>query len=261
MSWFRVDDHLHAHSKAVRAGTEAMGLWILAGSWSAAEESDGWVPGYMLVRLAGVTADAMAERLTAAGLWERDTVDGVEGFRFHQWDEHQPTREQLEARRAESRERMRRARAVRANTQRSSEPVRTTRPDPTRPTNNTPDAAASEPDGFAEFWSAYPRHTAKANAVKAYAKAVKAATPDAIMHGLANANAVWTVSGTEARFIPHAASWLNAGRWEDEHPTLMADAPTVRVTHRQCGRGDGEAHDRHPWTEGDQPHMCLGWSH
>lgn len=261
MTWFKVDDHLHAHSKAVRAGTEAMGLWVLAGSWSAAEESDGWVPGYMLVRLAGVGADDAADRLVAAGLWEHDHHDGADGYRFHQWDEHQPTRDQLEAKRAQARERMARARggAVRANGTRSD--ANPTRPDPTR--TKTPAAAAADPDpvavAFDGWWAKYPRKTAKPAALKAFRKALQQTGDVApLLAGLESAVCEWQAARTEAQFIPHPATWLNQGRWADEHPTLTPDQPTVRVTARQCA--DTDVHPRHPWTAGEQPHMCLGVS-
>ena len=42
MSWAKVDDRLHAHIKATRAG-EAMALWVLALSWSVAYLTDGLV--------------------------------------------------------------------------------------------------------------------------------------------------------------------------------------------------------------------------
>jgi len=257
MSWFRVDDHLHAHSKAVRAGTEAMGLWILAGSWAAAEESDGWVPAYMLTRLAGVGADELAERLVDARLWERAEHDGDSGYKFHQWDEHQPTRAQLEAKRAQARERMARARggAVRANESRSD--ANPTRPDPT-PTK-TPAAKAADPEGFAEFWQACPRKVGRTAAAKAYAKALQSTDAATLLHGITAAASEWKAGRTEERFIPHPSTWLNHGRWADEHPTLTPDMPTVRVTARQCA--DGNPHSRHPWvTHDEQPHMCLGVS-
>lgn len=265
MSWFRVDDHLHAHSKAVRAGTEAMGLWILAGSWAAAEESDGWVPGYMLARLAGAGADDLAERLVRAGLWEHAERDGDAGYVFHQWEEHQPTRAQLEAKREAARERMRAARSqggkgsgsVRANTEGTAREVRSTRPDPTRP-DNTTTADAADHDGFASWWEGYPRKTGKAAAAKAYAKARKSATADELMAGLVNACAVWTADRTEARFIPHPATWLNQGRWEDEQPCLPGSPELVRpATLRQCD-GTGCPGGRHTWTDARNHYLCQG---
>jgi hypothetical protein len=263
MTWFKVDDHLHSHSKTMKAGTEAMGLWVLAGSWSAAEESDGWIPGYVLTRLVGGNGDELAARLVKAGLWHADERDGEDGYQFHAWGEYQPTRADLEARREAQRERMRRARsqggAVRAHSARSEDAVTPTptRPDPTN--NNTADAAAPEPDTFAAFWAEYPRKIGKAAAVKAYAKATKAADPDTILAGLRNAVAVWKATSTEDRFIPHASTWLNAGRWDDEQPMPGMPPPAAPrpTTLMQCPGEYG--HDRHRWEDKrGTEYACMG---
>ena len=47
MSWFKVDDQLAFNAKVVAAGNEAMGLWVRAGSWSAAQLTDGFIPEHM----------------------------------------------------------------------------------------------------------------------------------------------------------------------------------------------------------------------
>jgi len=68
---------------------------------------------------------------------------------------------------------------------------------------------------FDEFWSLYPRKIAKATARKAWAKL------SAEQHLMA-AKAIqthcdyWRAKETELEFIPHASSWLNQERWEDE---------------------------------------------
>lgn len=160
MTWFRVDDHLHAHPKAMRAGVEAMGLWCLAGSWSGDQLTDGWIPEYAALRLAP-NAEDLAARLVRAGLWLETERDGERGWQFHEWTEQQPTRhhvlgerEKARKRMAEGRERRRQEREVReaataellAKHQSGSADVRAntsgtfdgssaspTRPDPTRP--------------------------------------------------------------------------------------------------------------------------------
>ena len=72
------------------------------------------------------------------------------------------------------------------------------------------------PPGFAEFWSAYPRKTAKTQAAKAFARLA----PDgALLAVLLRAVAAqrtweqWTRDG--GQFVPHASTWLNGRRWED----------------------------------------------
>lgn len=138
MTWFKVDDALATHDKVLMAGNAAMGLWVRAGAWSAQHLTDGFVPAHA-VKLLGNLGQAKA--LVESGLWHK--VDG--GFSFHEWHDYQPTREKVEAERAEARERMRKLRTggkgsaeVRANTsERSAEvrdpSVRDPRPVPSRP--------------------------------------------------------------------------------------------------------------------------------
>jgi hypothetical protein len=88
---------------------------------------------------------------------------------------------------------------------------------PTHPRESTSREARSREDaGFAKFWAAYPRKTAKADARKAFSKAWKTLPPfdeeSVLIGGLERAKAGWT----EAQFIPYAATWLSGERWQDE---------------------------------------------
>lgn len=87
--WFKVDDQLATHPKVVRAGNAAMGLWVRAGSWSARWLTDGYVPADVLATF-GATG-RQAELLDRAGLWVKD----MDGWRFHDWHEFQPTAEDV----------------------------------------------------------------------------------------------------------------------------------------------------------------------
>lgn len=98
--WFRVDDRLHDHRKTRKSGKAAMGVWVLAGSWCMANQTDGFVPADVLTRW-GTPADA--RRLVAAGLWSAAEQGGEAGWQFHDWHEYQPDLETLrQARAAES---------------------------------------------------------------------------------------------------------------------------------------------------------------
>lgn len=74
---------------------------------------------------------------------------------------------------------------------------------------------------FDAFWSLYPRKVAKAAARKAWEKAKCDDFADRVIAGLKRQLPHWT----EARFIPHPASWLNAGRWDDELHVDVRVAP------------------------------------
>lgn len=90
MTWFKVDDSFHSHPKALAAGPAALGLWVVAGSWSGANLTDGFVPDYVLPRLAD-GARELAETLVTCGLWRRARG----GYRFHDWDVYQPSKEEV----------------------------------------------------------------------------------------------------------------------------------------------------------------------
>jgi hypothetical protein len=75
----------------------------------------------------------------------------------------------------------------------------------------------AEPDGFGEFYAAYPRKGARARALKAYKTALKKTTPDTL---LTAAKAYATArKGEDPKFTPEAAPWLNGERWDDPPPT------------------------------------------
>jgi hypothetical protein len=64
---------------------------------------------------------------------------------------------------------------------------------------------------FDSFWAAYPRKVGKDSARKAWTSAVKRAVPADILAGLARQR--WP---DNPQFIPHPATWLNGGRWQDD---------------------------------------------
>lgn len=73
---------------------------------------------------------------------------------------------------------------------------------------------------FADFWAMYPRRVAKRVAEKAWSKltpeeqrAAVIALPDHIRY--------WRQTDRSDELIPHASTWLNQGRWEDELPVVQ----------------------------------------
>lgn len=120
MPYFAVDDKLHSHPKAMRAGANAMGLWVLAGSWSNDQGTDGFVPDYAAARL-DPEYETKAARLVEARLWDVAERGGDKGWQFHQWtgDDSAPkrnyTRAETEQKRREAAERQARSRERRAS--------------------------------------------------------------------------------------------------------------------------------------------------
>lgn len=115
MVWARLCDTLHAHMKTRRAGLEAMGLWAVSMSWSSQQLTDGFVPGWFVE--SWPKGRALARKLVNAGLWEEaPPVDeqgktmNEKGWVFHDWEDHNPTRDEVEDRRKLARDRQRRHR-------------------------------------------------------------------------------------------------------------------------------------------------------
>ncbi|MFK5689578.1 hypothetical protein ACI3EY_07915 [Ornithinimicrobium sp. LYQ92] len=178
MTWFKVDDKLWGHPKWMSLPPGARALWVTAGSYCASNETDGIVPTSALLALGGRRRDA--EALVEAGLWDAvdpaprrraakipprssqnpatsqpendhgtDSAKPRRGrnsqpthaYRFHDWEDYQPTRAQVRAERDAARERMRNVRSsrkgsdVRPNNSRTSPEVRDPRPDPSRPSS------------------------------------------------------------------------------------------------------------------------------
>lgn len=71
--------------------------------------------------------------------------------------------------------------------------------------------------GFAEFWSAYPKKVSKAEALKAWGKIdAEDGIVERIMSALALAKQSRDWTKDDGQYIPHASTWLNQRRWEDE---------------------------------------------
>ena len=72
----------------------------------------------------------------------------------------------------------------------------------------------SDSSDFIEFYDAYPRHVGKQAAARAFKKAAKKVSPSVIITAAERLAADPNLP--EKQFIPHPATWLNQGRWDDE---------------------------------------------
>ena len=78
---------------------------------------------------------------------------------------------------------------------------------------------------FDEFWAEYPKKVGKDAARKAFDK--RKPSRDLLVRMLASIRAqaqtlAWQKDG--GQFIPHPATWLNEGRWQDEETAV----PTIQ---------------------------------
>jgi DNA-binding Lrp family transcriptional regulator len=69
-------------------------------------------------------------------------------------------------------------------------------------------------DSFDVFYLAYPRKAGKEGARRAFAKAARSTDPGVIIAGARRFAADPNLP--EKQYVPHPATWLNQGRWDDE---------------------------------------------
>lgn len=101
MTWFKVCDTANMHTKIVAASGDAVKMWVRAGSWSAQQLSDGFVPDAFVPILG---SPDLADELVRLDLWERREKPTA-GYVFHDWSHYQPSKSQIEKRRADDRTR------------------------------------------------------------------------------------------------------------------------------------------------------------
>ena len=82
------------------------------------------------------------------------------------------------------------------------------------PPYNPPKGITDE--AFDEFWKAYPKKVGKADARKAFAKAIKIADLDTMLQAIEAQKESDQWSRDNGKYIPNPSTWLNQGRWDDE---------------------------------------------
>ena len=85
-----------------------------------------------------------------------------------------------------------------------------------KPKTQTPEEREWQDTFLGWFWLKYPRHVGKQPALRAFMKItpMNQATVNAMDQGLDRSLAEW--SGRDQDKIPHATTWLNQRRWEDQ---------------------------------------------
>lgn len=223
-AYFKVDVGYFTNPKTAALSIErpsAVILHLASVAYGAQHLTDGVVPELLLLRLTGATTDD-ANALIVADVWHRgghtcprcDQPDrGM--VVVHDFLEHQRSAE--DAKRlseAGSKGAAGRWNADR-NADRNGQPNAKANGQREREKERDKEPSSADADGaFDRFYLAYPRKVGKGAAVKAWTKAVKVADPEAIIAGLAAQ--LPAMAKTDPKFIPHAATWLNAERWADE---------------------------------------------
>ncbi len=186
---------------------------------------------------------ADGDTVTRRILTEFETRGMTKEGRVTAWDKRQPKRER-EDKTGAARQRAYRTRQSHVTPSNASPDQKQPRGDKRR--INTPNPSRGEPEGFAEFYQAYPRKEGRARAAKAF-EAVNAPL-ETLLRALAEQTQTeqWQKDG--GRFIPLPASWLNGRRWEDVvRPT--SGPSTLDPDSRAAVEAEGLAKGLGKWNE------------
>lgn len=104
MPYMRVDVGFPGHEKAVRAGGDAIWMWLAMKSYAKQNQTDGFVPGCMIGRLQG--PDPTKQRRLVKRLIEARLVDAKgSDFEIHDYLDWEESAEHAKARQASGRQR------------------------------------------------------------------------------------------------------------------------------------------------------------
>lgn len=190
--------------------------------YSAQHLTDGVVRVRTLLRKTGASSDDVAA-LVSAGLWD-DNGDGTASI--HDYLEHNRSAEQALGASAKAKHaaQSRYGHAPKhadehAQGAASSMPIEREKERTTSSTAPRPD---DTPNGFSDFWAAYPRKEAKRKAEQAYRAALKRTRGDSqvILDGARR----YAASKPEPKFTAMPTTWLNGDRWADQASATGATA-------------------------------------
>lgn len=98
---------------------------------------------------------------------------------------------------------------------------------------------------FDLFWKEVPRKVGKKGAMRAFKAACKDSSAEKITASMTAFAADCKLKGTEQRFIPMPASWLNAGRYDDELIKGEAKHENFGISQRWMPRDQDEFNQKY----------------
>ena len=121
-------------------------------------------------------------------------------------------------------------------------------------------SAQKEPEGFAEFYAAYPRKVGRPKAAEQYAKALASGATVEVLLASAVEFAASDIGRGEQQYIPHPSTWLHSGRWQDDRagwsrkPKGSQNGTTTDSRGARVRSADYNATDRYFRPAPDAPH-------
>lgn len=239
-AWGKVYGNLWSHPKFITLDPRGCALWLKALSYSKAMGTYGVIGRQLLPVFMATPEDAAL--LVTAGLWEETTS----GWRFHDWDDHQTSRErdeEVSRKRSEAGRKGGRPRRqekpvtsndkqtetnllsnLEANGKQDESNAKAERErerERDREGTTTSESLLAEPprtrgfvypEAFEAFWAAYPRKDDKRKAFTAWRRATREVDNETL---IAAAERYRDDPNRSPAYTKLATSWLNASAWEN----------------------------------------------
>ena len=214
----KFDIGMDEHAKIIDLSDAAFRALFESTLYSRRQLTDGYLDERVVLRKWGAdVASELSSNDPERPSWVK--VDG--GYTIHDFGEHQTTTLDIQAKRDAGRKggiakaQQKASEVVAPASQPLKQNASTTlaKTETETETKKEKTSPATQ-DEFDQWYSKYPRKEAKEAARKAFIKARKKASLDELLDGLSR---YVVANKDQARnFIALPASWLNAGRWEDE---------------------------------------------
>ncbi len=198
---------------------ETSGKLLRIWAWASRQTANGVVPYVTtdwLNRFVGL--EGFAEAMETVG-WLVVRETRLEFPNYHRWMSRS-AKERLLSNNRQSNIRLNRDKTVTTVQKSTEEKRREELEDPPTPQSQKQPTAQAE-DGprnsFDAFWAKYPRHVGKVAALKAWQR-IEPSTElcQRISEAIARQKESDQWARDDGKFIPHASTWLNGRRWEDD---------------------------------------------
>ena len=172
--------------------------------------------GFVFPRRKGVTEatiEKSLQELANIGSILLYDVDGESYFCFPNWADHQRIQTKKSRFPSPDDGTLKKSTVSHGESPPKSNPIQSeSNPNPN--TNPNPNARETRGADFEKFWSAYPRKEGKQKARSAFEKVTVDLDILLVALEAQKKSSQWTKDN--GQFIPHAATWLNGKRWEDQ---------------------------------------------
>ena len=246
--WVKIDDGFATHPKILKAGPAALVLQIRAICYASVHKTDGFIDGAITDFLTrdldpSLPHCSWPDHMVEHELWDEDTDNG--GYLIHNYLKWNISKDAFSVIQKQKSDAGKKGMKSRWNKEKS------TITDVITGANNTTITRLStatatviskslssrsegekivkkrEEEEFEQFWAAYPRKTGKKDALKAWEHATDKPLLTEILAAVTCGirSAQWQKD--HGQFIPHPATWLNQGRWEDREMAPTKQRPPV----------------------------------